>query len=71
MSLPTSALRLRRNLTHAPSPAAAAVVERVRVDVEARCGAEFAERWAARVAANPVLLWIYASPGLDPRGEAS
>jgi hypothetical protein len=64
-------LRVRRELTHAASPTVAAVVESVRADVETRQGPEFAEWWASRVAANPTLRWVYATPGLDPYGEAS
>jgi len=66
MTADETPLRLRRQLTHAPSPVIAAVVESVRADVEERQGPEFAEWWAGRVAANPTLRWIYGTPGYDP-----
>jgi len=62
-------LRVRRELTHAPSKAVAAVVESVRADVETRQGPEFAEWWAGRVSANPALRWIYCTPDYDPHEE--
>jgi hypothetical protein len=63
-------LRVRRELTHAPSPVFAALAETVRLDLISRgWSAERAAWWAGRVAANPTLRWILSTPGLDPHEE--
>jgi hypothetical protein len=63
-------LRVRRELTHAPSPVFAALTETVRADLISRgWTAVRAEWWAGRVAARPELRYVYATPGLDPHAE--
>jgi hypothetical protein len=63
-------LRVRRELTHAPSPVFVALAEMVRLDLISRgWTAERAAWWAGRVAANPSLRWIFATPGYDPHEE--
>jgi len=65
-----SALRVRRELTHAPSAVFVALAETVRLDLISRgWKPERAEWWAGRVAANPTLRWILATPGYDPHAE--
>jgi hypothetical protein len=61
------ALRVRRELTHAPSPGFVALAETVRLDLISRGWTEDrAAWWAGRVAARPELRYVYAAPGLDP-----
>jgi hypothetical protein len=63
-------LRVRRELTHAPSPVFVALAETVRADLIGRgWSAERAEWWAGCVVANPTLRWILATPGYDPHAE--
>jgi hypothetical protein len=63
-------LRVRRELTHAPSAVFVALAETIRADLVTRgWTAERAEWWASRVAAVPELRYVYATPGYDPYGE--
>ena len=67
MTAEQAPLRLRRELTHAASPVIAAVVEATRLDLIGKGWTEGrAAWWASRVAANPTLRWIRATPGYDP-----
>jgi len=64
-------LRVRRELTHAPAAVFVALEQQIRADLIGRgWTAERAEWWAGRVAARPELRYVYATPGLDPHGEA-
>jgi hypothetical protein len=60
-------LRVRRELTHAPSAVFIALAETVRLDLIGRgWSAERAEWWASRVIANPLLRYRFATVGVDP-----